>query len=52
VYLAAHGVTGEVVVTALEVQVTVHDTVDLQLLQPATVTVTETATARAVQGEP
>jgi Flp pilus assembly protein TadG len=50
-YLAAHGVTGEVVVTTLEIEVTVHDRVELQLLQPAAVTVTESATARAVQGD-
>jgi Flp pilus assembly protein TadG len=49
-YLAAHDVRGEVTVSALEIEVTVSDTVHLQMLQPASVTVTETATARAVKG--
>ena len=49
-YLAAHDATGEVSVDGLEVQVTVHDTVDLQLLRPGSVTVTEVATARAAEG--
>ena len=43
---------GEVTVDGLEVHVTVRDTVHLQLLRPASVTVTESATARAAQGGP
>jgi Flp pilus assembly protein TadG len=49
-YLAAHDVTGEAAVDAFEVRVTVHDTVDLQILHGAAVTVTEAATARAEEG--
>jgi Flp pilus assembly protein TadG len=49
-YLAAHDVAGDVVVTPLEVQVTVRDTVRLQLLRPASIAVSETATARAAEG--
>ena len=51
-YLAAHDAVGDVTVDDLEVHVTVRDTVQLQLLRPASVTVTETATARAAQGGP
>lgn len=49
-YLAAHDAAGEVTVDGLEVHVTVQDTVELQLLRPASVTVNESATARAAQG--
>jgi hypothetical protein len=51
-YLAAHDATGDVAIDGLEVQVTVTDTVALQILRPATVTVAETATARAAEGAP
>lgn len=51
-YLAAHDVAGDVVVTPLEVQVTVRDTVHLQMLRPASIAVTEIATARAAEGGP
>jgi Flp pilus assembly protein TadG len=51
-YLAAHNAVGDVAVEDLEVHVTVRDTVRLQLLRPASITVTETATARAAQGAP
>lgn len=51
-YLAAHGAAGDVQVDDLEVHVTVRDTVHLQMLRPSTVTVTESATARAAQGGP
>ncbi len=51
-YLAAHDAAGEVTVDDLEIQVTVRDTLDLQMLRPASVTVTESATARAAQGGP
>lgn len=51
-YLAAHGAVGDVAVDGLEVQVTVRDTVHLQILRPASVSVTESATARAAQGGP
>jgi Flp pilus assembly protein TadG len=51
-YLTAHDAAGEVTVDNLEVQVTVRDTVDLQMLRPASVAVTESATARAAQGGP
>lgn len=49
-YLAAHDAAGDVTVEGLEVQVTVHDTVRLQLLPAGAVGVTETATSRAAQG--
>ena len=51
-YLAAHDTTGTVAIDGLEVTVTVTDAVTLQMLRPATVTVTEAATARAAQGGP
>jgi Flp pilus assembly protein TadG len=49
-YLAAHDAVGEATVGALEVLVVVHETVDLQILRGADVTVTEAATARAEEG--
>ena len=49
-YLATHGVTGDVSIAANTVTVTVHRQVDLQILQPATVSVSQTATVRAHKG--
>ena len=49
-YLSVHNVGGEVTVSSLEVQVTIHDSVQLQILRPTTISVTETATARAEKG--
>ena len=49
-YLAAHDVTGDVSVTADTVTVTVYEKVGLQVLQPATVDVRQTATVRAHKG--
>lgn len=51
-FLAARGATGEVTITADRVTVTVFRRVDLQILQPASVGVTETATVRAHKGRP
>lgn len=51
-YLAAHDTAGTVTIDGLDVEVTVIDTVPLQMLGPASVTVTESATARAAQGVP
>lgn len=49
VYLDAHGVTGTTQVAGTHVTVTVHTTVHLQILRPATVALVQTATATAVE---
>jgi Flp pilus assembly protein TadG len=51
-YLAAHDVNGDITITAETVTVTVHRQVGLQILQPATVDVHQTATVRAHKGRP
>ncbi len=51
-YLAAHDVNGDITITAETVTVTVHQQVGLQILQPATVDVRQTATVRAHKGRP
>lgn len=51
-YLAAHDVAGDATITAQTVTVTVHRQVGLQILQPATVDVHQTATVRAHKGRP
>lgn len=48
-YLTAHGVTGTTRVTGRRITVTVAATVQLQILRPATVALTQTATATAVE---
>jgi hypothetical protein len=48
-YLDGRGVTGTVVVHGDAVQVTVHRSIRLQILRPATVTVDESATAVATE---
>lgn len=49
-WLAAHDTSGDVAVEADTVTVTVRQTVRLQILRPAQVTVDETATAQAQRG--
>lgn len=49
-WLAARGVSGDVRVDGDDVTVTVHQTVPLQILRPAQISVSETATARAQPG--
>lgn len=49
-YLAAHDVRGDITITAETVTVTVHRQVGLQVLQPATVDIHQTATVRAHKG--
>ena len=51
-YLAAHDVTGDITISADTVTVTVNKTVSLQILQPATVDIHQTATVRAHKGRP
>ena len=51
-YLAAHDVNGDITITAETVTVTVHRQVGLQILQPATVDIHQTATVRAHKGRP
>ena len=51
-YLAAHDVNGDITITAETVTVTVHQEVGLQILQPATVDIHQTATIRAHKGRP
>jgi len=51
-YLAAHDVSGDITITAETVTVTVHRQVGLQILQPATVDIHQTATVRAHKGRP
>ena len=51
-WLALRGVEGVVEVEGDTVTVTVHRAVRLQLLQPASVTVDETASAQAQRGRP
>jgi hypothetical protein len=48
-YLAGHHAIGTVTVDGSDVTVTVHQTVRLQILRPASVTVTSTATVSAVE---
>lgn len=49
-YLAAHDVTGDVSIADNTVTVTVHRKVGLQILKPATVSVSQTATVEAHKG--
>ena len=51
-YLAAHDVNGDITITAETVTVTIHRQVGLQILQPATVDIHQTATVRAHKGRP
>lgn len=51
-WLAVRDTTGTVVVDGDTVTVTVHREVELQILQPARITVDETASAQAQRGEP
>ena len=51
-HLAAHDVSGDITITAETVTVTVHRQVGLQILQPATVDIHQTATVRAHKGRP
>jgi len=51
-HLAAHDVNGDITITAETVTVTVHQEVGLQILQPATVDIHQTATVRAHKGRP
>ena len=51
-YLAAHDVSGDITITDETVTVTVHRQVGLQILQPATVDVRQSATVRAHKGRP
>lgn len=50
-WLALRDTSGSVVVDGDTVTVTIRDEVPLQILRPASVTVTETASAQAQQGE-
>ncbi len=49
-FLATRGAAGDVAIAGDRVTVTVHRSVDLQILQPASVAVAETATVQAQQG--
>ncbi len=49
-FLATRGASGDIVISGDRITVTVHRSVDLQILQPASVAVAETATVQAVQG--
>ena len=51
-FLVDRGATGDVTVTANTITVTTHRTVALQILRPASITVTATATVAARTGGP